>query len=693
MISINSLGEEPIELNDRTGSRGFSMCGIVGMWHLNGSPVEPECLVSMGNVLIHRGPDDYGYVLLNMDGRDQKNRNIEFRKVEGINGDRALLASYTFGLGHHRLSIIDLSPAAHQPMCNEDGKIWVVFNGEIYNFQDIRIDLKRSGHIFKSKSDTEVILHGYEEWGVECLNHFRGMFAFAIWDSRLQRLFMARDRLGKKPLVYFHQNGSFAFASEIKALLQIPGVERKVNNSGLHHYLTYQYVPSPDTIFEGIKKLPPAHYLLYDRNGNIRIERYWKLKFNSRQKTHADVQEFSDLIRTELEESVKLRLISDVPLGAFLSGGIDSSLVVGIMAKLNRKPVKTFSIGFEEKGFDELSYARMVSDCFGTEHHEFVVKPDAIEILPKLVWHYNEPFADSSAIPTYYLSNMTKNFVKVVLTGDAGDENFAGYLRYLRSEWVASFTKLPDKLRKDLLPKLLRAFSTFHRGEKTLNRLADFMESLSKDQARNYAEQIKIFNEKEKEDIYTEDFRKKVEINDPLDFMLKKFEESGTEDPLEQLLYVDINSYLPEDLLVKMDIATMANSLEARVPFLDHKFMELVAGIPSQLKMKGSMTKFILKKAFSDLLPEAILKRKKMGFGVPISRWFRNELKDDVFDILLDIRTLSRGYFREKGIKRLLDEHTALRYDHSAKIWALLVLETWFRVFMDRENDYVLHNA
>jgi asparagine synthase (glutamine-hydrolysing) len=638
----------------------------------------------MCNVLEYRGPDDQGMIFI----KDHKYFEIKepFQLPTGGNG-------FEVGLGHRRLSIIDLSDTGHQPMCNEDKSIWIVFNGEIYNFQETREKLVKKEHCFKSKSDTEVILHAYEEWGVECLHHFRGMFAFAIWDSNLQRLFLARDRLGKKPLVYFNRNGRFAFASEIKALLQIPWVEQKVNNVALHHYLTYQYVPSPDTIFEGIKKLPPAHYLLYDRNGNIRIEHYWRLNFNAGSHSYTDMKELEDRIRAELEESVKLRLISDVPLGAFLSGGVDSSLIVGIMAKLSGKPVKTFSIGFEEKEFDELSYARIVSDHFGTDHHEFVVKPNAIEILPKLVWHYNEPFADSSAIPTYYVADLTKDFVKVVLTGDAGDENFAGYPRYLRGKWVASFTKIPEKLRKDLLPNFLRAFSTLHFREAKLNRLSDFMECLSTDQASNYAEQIKMFNGKEKEDIYTEDFRKKVEKIDPLDFLLKKFEESGTEDLLEQLLYVDINSYLPEDLLFKMDIATMANSLEARVPFLDHKFMELVAGIPSQLKLKGKKTKFILKEAFRDLLPHPILKRKKMGFGVPVSRWFRNELRDYIYEILLDSRTLNRGYFKREGIERLLNDHIALRYDHSAKIWALLVLEMWFRIFVDKEGDSFLHGA
>ncbi len=657
------------------------MCGICGEINFNNEGVKAGTIQRMCKVLAHRGPDDEGMVHIRGDRVLETKRSLQSH----LNGN-----GFEVGLGHRRLSIIDLSEAAHQPMCNEDRTVWIVFNGEIYNFQEIRETLRKKGHQFKSKSDTEVILHSYEEWCVECLSHFRGMFAFAIWDCNLQRLFMARDRLGKKPLVYFCQNGHFGFASEIKALLQVPGIEKKVNGNAIHHYLTYQYVPSPETIFEGMKKLPPAHYLLYDRLGNLKIERYWRLNFNSSHQTEANVEEVEDRIRAELEESVKLRLISDVPLGAFLSGGVDSSLVVGMMAKLSGQPVKTFSIGFEEKEFDELSYARIVSDHFSTEHHEFIVKPNAIDILPKLVWHYNEPFADSSAIPTYYVANLTKDFVKVVLTGDAGDENFAGYPRYLRSKWVASFTKIPENLRKDLLPTFLRALSTLHIREKTLNRLSDFIESLSTDQARNYAEQIKVFNEREKEDIYTEDFCEKVEKMDPLDFLFRKFEESGTENLLEQLLYVDMNSYLPEDLLVKMDVATMANSLEARVPFLDHKFMELVSEIPFHLKLRGREGKFILKKAFKDFLPGVVFERKKMGFGVPLAKWFRNELKEYVHEVLLDDKTLNRGYFKREGVERLLNDHIALRYDHSSRIWALLFLEVWFRIFMDREGDFAL---
>jgi len=658
------------------------MCGICGEINFKNKGVRIEPIQKMCKVLTHRGPDDEGMVFFKDNQYFEVNNSFEFPPNENY---------FRVAMGHRRLSIIDLSTAAHQPMCNENKSIWIVFNGEIYNFQELREGLEKKGHRFKSKSDTETILHAYESWGVECLYHFRGMFAFAIWDHHRKHLFMARDRLGKKPLVYFNKDGYFAFASEIKALLQIPEVERKVDNNALHNYLTYQYVPSPDTIFEGIKKLPPAHYLLYDSSGNIKIERYWKLAFASNKEPQRDISEWCHLIRSKLEESVKLRLISDVPLGAFLSGGVDSSLIVGIMAKLSGNPVKTFSIGFEEKDFDELYYARMVSKHFATEHHEFIVKPNAIEILPKLVWHYNEPFADSSAIPTFYVANMTKDHVKVVLTGDAGDENFAGYPRYLRSKWVALFSKIPERMRKNFLSPFLRMVAQFNWKGKTLNRLAAYIESISSNQGRNYAEQVKIFNGEEKGSLYSPEFNQALKRIDSFEYLLGKFDEAGTDDLIEQLLYLDINTYLPEDLLVKMDIATMANSLEARVPFLDHQFMEFIASIPPYLKLKGTVTKYILKETFKEFLPEAIFKRKKMGFGVPVSKWFRNDLKNYIFEVLLDSKTLNRGYFKRGKIERLLNDQITLRYDHSAKIWALLFLEMWFRVFIDKEGDSFLH--
>ena len=656
------------------------MCGICGAIDFQGKGIEAKTLRNMCRTLAYRGPDDEGLLLI---------RGSEQFEIKGSAPLPSGTTYFEAGLGQRRLSIIDLSEIAHQPMCNEDSTVWIVFNGEIYNFQKIRVDLERRGHRFRSKSDTEAIVHAYEEWGVDCLRLFRGMFAFAIWDMKLKRLFVARDRLGKKPLVYLNRNGCFAFASELKALLQIPGVDRKVNLNALHHYLTFQYVPSPETIFDGIFKLPPAHYLIWDSSGGLRIERYWNLHFPARKGKEMEFHDICTSVREKLEESVKLRLISDVPLGAFLSGGIDSSLVVGLMAKLSEKPVQTFSIGFEEKEFDELDYARIVAKRFSTDHHEFVVKPDAIGILPRLVWHYNEPFADSSAIPTYYVAKSTRDHVKVVLTGDAGDENFAGYPRYLRAKWVSVFSKLPERVRRDLLPPILRGIAQCHWKEKSLHRLADFVKSLSSHQARNYGEQVKIFNVQEKEDLYSSDFMRVTRGTDPMEYLVNKHREAATDDLVDQLLYVDIQTYLPEDLLVKMDIATMANSLEARAPFLDHVFMEFVATIPSRLKLKGSITKYVLKEAFSDFLPGAIFERRKMGFGVPVARWFRRELKDYVFEVLLDNRSLKRGYFRREGVEHLLKEHLSLRYDHSAKIWALLVLEIWFRIFVDQEENQV----
>ena len=653
------------------------MCGICGEIDFKNQDIRFKTLISMCEVLAHRGPDDEGIVFF------KKDKILEFK---GPLPDQFAENGFLVGLGHRRLSIIDLSGTAHQPMSNEDGTIWIVYNGEIYNYKEIRNQLESKGHLFKSRSDTEVIIHAYEEWGVDCLKYFRGMFAFGLWDNRLKRLFLARDRLGKKPLVYSYRNGRFAFASELKALLQIPWIEKKINLSAIHHYLTYQYIPSPETIFEDIEKLPPAHYLLYDSNGNIKIERYWKLNFNSYEKVKGDDDAYCKVIRSNLEESVRYRLISDVPLGAFLSGGIDSSLVVGLMSKNGGTPVKTFSIGFEEQEFNELDYARIISKHFSTEHHEFIVKPNALEILPKLIWHYNEPFGDPSAIPTYYVANMTSNYVKVVLTGDAGDENFAGYPRYRRSKYVLWFTKLPEIYRKDLLSKILRTLAHSPWKQKTFNRLGDFVEMLSSHQGQNYLEQIKIFNEKEKKGIYTEEFFEKMKGENTADYLVSKYEEVDTEDPLEKLLYLDMITYLPEDLLVKVDIATMAHCLEARVPFLDHLFIEEVARIPFNLKLKGLRLKFILKKAFSDFLPEPILNRKKMGFGVPISKWLREDLKDYVFELLLSSRTIKRGYFKEEGIKRLLEDHMSMRYDHSAKIWSLIFLENWFRVFIDKKG-------
>ena len=569
-------------------------------------------------------------------------------------------------------------------MHNEDGSVWIVFNGEIYNFRDLREGLEKQGHKFCSKSDTEVIIHLYEEYGTECLKFLRGMFAFAIWDERRERLFLARDRVGQKPLCYAVANDQFIFASEIKAILQVPGIRREVNLEAMHHYLTYQYVPSPLTMFQGIRKLPPAHFLIWEK-GSISIRRYWKLSF--RGKANMTEKEYEERILNLLEESVKLRLVSDVPLGVFLSGGIDSTAVVGIMAKLLDRPVKTFSIGFEERAYDELRFARIAAKHFGTDHHEFIVRPDAIEILPKLIWHYNEPFADSSAIPTYYVAKETREHVTVALNGDGGDESFGGYPRYQAVKLALLFDKTPNWLRRRLVKAIADRLPESSEQKTIWRRSKRFLGAMSLPPERRYAHWICYFDNEKKNQLYSPQMKKAVDGIDSFRILEDLYRKANNPDFLDKTFYVDIMTYLPDDLLVKMDIATMSNSLEARSPFLDHKLMEFSASIPSNLKLKGLTSKYILKKALKKALPPQIVHRGKMGFGVPIAHWFRNELKDYLYEVLLDEVSLKRGYFNENYIKQLLDEHCQGGCDHGHRLWALLNLELWHRMFIDRIPD------
>ena len=632
------------------------MCGIGGKLYFDPArPVEYHILERMNTVQAHRGPDDSGIY------------------CEGA-----------VGLAHRRLSIIDLSPAGHQPMANEDGTIWIVFNGEIYNFQALRPDLVRQGHRFRSHTDTEVLLHLYEEQGVGCLASLRGMFAFAIWDGPRRQLFLARDRLGKKPLCYQQDAEAFRFASEAKAILQDPAVEARPDPAAISQYLTYGYVPSPGSAFQGVRKLPPAHYLLC-RDGKAEAVRYWQLR--REQKLQRPEGEWCREIVTHLEEAVRLRLISDVPLGAFLSGGIDSSAVVAMMSHASSQPVKTFSIGFEEPEYDELRYARLVAERFGTEHHELVVRPDAAAILPKLTWHYDEPFGDSSAVPTYYVAQMTRRYVTVALNGDAGDENFGGYDRYVASLLAASFDRWPGAalLRRairwglHLWPPGSRRTSLLSRGRRFLDGLTELPE-------RRYARWFCHFYGERKDDLLSPEFRTSLDGAEPLDLLLAAFRESDAPDFLDATLGVDAALYLPDDLLVKVDIASMAHSLEARSPFLDHEFMEFAATIPSDLKVRGRTKKYILKRALADLLPEAILHRPKMGFGVPIDHWLRHELRDLAYDTLLAPRCLGRGYFRPESVQRLLDEHVCRRGNWHYLLWTLLMLELWHRTYVDGDG-------
>ncbi|MCX5901284.1 MAG: asparagine synthase (glutamine-hydrolyzing) [Proteobacteria bacterium] len=631
------------------------MCGICGKIYFDSyRPVDERLIRQMTDVLQHRGPDDSG-----------------------------VFVSGSIGLGHRRLSIIDLSAAGRQPMANEDGSLQIVLNGEIYNYKELRPELEAQGHIFSSQTDTEVVVHLYEQEGPACVQRLRGMFAFAVWDARRQELFLARDRVGKKPLSYAIVDGSLIFASELKSLLKDPALASEVDPVALHHYLTYQYVPGPQTIFKGVHKLPPAHTLLL-RNGNIKIQRYWQLSYTD-QLQLPQLEDYCDQLRHVFTEAVKIRLRSDVPLGAFLSGGVDSSATVAVMAQLLDRPVKTFSIGFDDKDFDELQYAGMVARQYGTEHTEFVVRPEAVKILPTLIYHYDEPYADSSAIPTYYVSKLTREHVTVALNGDGGDESFAGYERYWADALAARYEHIPRLLREavrgaaNLLPYREHRWSFSRRLRRFLNGVAD-------EPARRYVRWLCYFSNDMKDDLYSAAFKQAMAGHDSVSLTEAAYAESNAPTLLEKQLYADVTMYLPYDLLVKVDIASMANSLEARSPFLDHKVMEFAARLPAHLKLRSGQGKFLLKKAFEPMLPREVLYRKKMGFGVPISRWLRSDLKQPAYDILLDSRTIGRGYFKREAVQQLLDDHVSMRADHSYRLWALLWLELWQRMFVDKSD-------
>lgn len=610
----------------------------------------PELIQGMCDLIAHRGPDGDGV---------------------WTNG--------SVGLGHRRLAIIDLSPAGRQPMTTADGDLVITFNGEIYNFRELRRDLETRGYRFRSRTDTEVILAAYREWGVECLARFRGMFAFALWDAREHLLFIARDRLGKKPLHYLIDNDGVAFASEPKAFLADRSFQPRPNPQAISAYLTYQYVPSPLSAFEGVRKLPPGHHMVV-RDGTVTVERYWKLSYASKRQI-SEPQACEELLE-RLREAVRLRLISDVPLGVFLSGGIDSSAIVALMAGLSGAPVKTFSIGFDEKEFDELPYARLVAQRYATEHHEFIVRPQATEILDKLVWHYNEPYADPSAIPTYYLAELARRHVTVALNGDAGDENFAGYRRYIPTKRAEQFDRLPPAVRQVVLavaqraPAPLRSDSLLYRGRRWLRHLADTP-------AGRYSRRAAVFDSDLKVEVCDPGFITSTDGSGANAFLVKALEASDATDMVDALLDVDVTYYLADCLLVKVDIATMAHGLEGRSPMLDHDFMEFAASLPSHFKLRGDTTKYILKQAVRDLLPSGITDRPKKGFGVPLGSWFRNELRELSGDLLLDGRLAARGYFKPGMVERLLDEHWQGRAGWQDQLWSLLMLESWHRMFID----------
>ena len=673
------------------------MCGIAGaVWTDADKAVERQTLQRMIDVLRHRGPDDEGVFVEGQGSgvRDQWEENEGWALQCPVEAETAALTpgpspkgrgeirSPGVALGHRRLSIIDVA-GGHQPLANEDGSVWTVFNGEIYNFPELRRRLEQSGHRFRTGCDTEVLVHLYEDEGPEMVASLRGMFAFAVWDARRRRLLLARDRLGQKPLVYRHEPGRLLFASELKSLLQVPGVPREIDPQALNDYLTYQYVPHPRTIFRGIAKLPPGHLAVYE-NDRLEVRPYWQPDFNA--EDDRPREEYARELRELLTAAVEMRLQSEVPLGAFLSGGIDSTIIVGLMSQLMKEPVRSFSIGFPVGEFDETSYARQAAERFGTIHREFQVRPDAMEVLPRLVWHYDEPFADSSAVPTWYVSQLTRQQVTVALSGDGGDELFMGYPRYL-AVWLAGmFDRMPGALRRMAAGRYWQRLPGGVRQKSLRRRFKRFAEMLDMPPARRYLEWIAIFGQSRRDALYDAGFSAQLSGEDPLDFLDAALARSDRRDRLTAFSLADLVTYLPGDLMTKVDIASMAHGLECRQPFLDHRVVELAARMPRRLKFRRGQGKLILRETFRDLLPESIRRRPKMGFGVPLDHWFRDELRDYTREILFDRRTVDRGYFRPAAVAQLWEEHQQRRFNHGYRLWSLLILELWQREWLPAIN-------
>ena len=576
---------------------------------------------------------------------------------------KAYGAEGSIGLAHRRLAIIDLSTAANQPMSNEDGSVWITFNGEIYNFQELRQELEKRGHTFRTHSDTEVIIHAYEEYGRECLTRLRGMFAFAIWDGRRRTLFLARDRVGKKPLFYFLGTDRFAFASEIKALLTDAGISAQPDPIAINHFLALGYVPGPRTAFLGIRKLPAAHWMEV-RDGEVETGRYWKLRYTPKRKI--SMQDAIAELHWRLAEAVRLRLVSDVPLGAFLSGGVDSSAVVIQMAEAMNRPVRTFSVGFGAESFDERPFARQVAEMYGTEHTELVVEAPIQDIVSRLAWHYDEPFGDSSAVPSFAIAQLTRQYVTVALNGDGADETFGGYDWYKMDRLIQRAEIAPLKLRQ-WFANLMQRLPTNGSTKGSLRKIARLAEVLALPPSRRYPQWVEHFGPIERQKIFTASFSDSIQESDPDVLFAAAFESSNAKDWLDTLLDTDVNLYLVDDLLVKMDRATMAHSLETRSPFLDHVLMEFVASLPVAFKQAWGQKKRLLKAALRGRIPDALLDRPKMGFSVPIATWLREQLQEMTHDFLLAPRALQRGYFKREEVVRLLHDHAVGKYDYGAR--------------------------
>ena len=619
------------------------MCGIAGFsW-------QDEALVShMTQTLAHRGPDQYG-----------------------------VYTDVGVSLGHRRLSIIDLSEHGRQPMSNEDGTVWVTYNGEIYNFLELRQTLEAKGHTFRSRTDTEVIVHAYEEYGPTCVQRFNGMFAFAIWDQNRRELFLARDRLGIKPLYYYWDQTQLIFASEIKSILQAPDVEREVNPQAVYHYIGYEFVPAPDTMFQHIHKLPPGHYLRL-KDGQITVQSYWDLTFCDGGRTASD---YAEEMRQLLTESVRKRLMSDVPLGVFLSGGLDSSTLVALMSHCGVEPIKTFSLGYEDASFSELDYARVVAKQFNTEHRELMIDPVTPELIEAAVWHLDEPMTDLSAIPFYLISQRAREHVTVCLSGEGGDEALVGYDRFKASKAHASYALLPDWIRRGLVAPLVKALPDQPQKKGAINMLKRFIEGGLLPEEGGHMRWQYFGTPEHEAGMFSPSLRSQMTM-DPFAPVRAHVARCQATARLDREIYVDLKFIMPESLIMKVDKMSMAHALEVRVPFLDHEFIEFCATIPGDLKLKGYTTKAIFRKAMQGILPDRIRGRGKQGYSIPIKNWLRHDLNDYMTDVLTS-SPLMKEAFNFDYIQGLMQEHQAYKANHNHILWALINLAVWHRQFVE----------
>ncbi len=680
------------------------MCGIAGILHRDESPVDPNLLVRMTRTLVHRGPDDEGYYV---HGRLWSPGPAPHAAQAATQGPTPLpptphdpttsplhdpttsrfhdfttsqwfdSALSPIGLGHRRLSIIDLH-TGRQPLSNEDGTVWVVFNGEIYNFQDLRAELMDRGHMFQTGTDTEVIVHAYEEWGTEAVQRFRGMFAIALWDGSKRRLWLVRDRLGKKPLYYADVGERLYFASEIKAILMALGKTPKVDETALSDYLSLQYIPAPKTIYQNIRKLPPGYEALVTTSG-MALRAYWDLSFEPSLHGRSE-QDLADALDELLQEAVRLRLISDVPLGAFLSGGVDSSAVVALMAAASSEPVTTNTIAFDVADYDEAPFARRVARLFRTDHHEFRVTPKCLPIIDTLAWHYDEPFADPSAVPTYYVSKMARQVVTVALSGDGGDENFAGYSRY-RFDVVEDLARrfVPEILRRAVLGPLAGLCPQGPHVPRFL-RAGTVLSNLARNPAEAYFASMSGMPEDVKHRLLNNDCRNALKGYRSMDLFGDLYRKAPAQDHLSRIQYIDFKTYLSEDILTKVDRASMAVSLEVRCPILDHVLVEFAAAVPWRLKLSGLQGKYIFKKALRRRVPPEVLDRKKRGFAVPVGAWFRGELKEHARGLILEGEG-TRRFLDGGAAAALWREHQENRRDRSMELWTILMLNAWAERF------------